>query len=932
MLDPSHYTLSASVLARFLTASLVVFFAVWGLASRTRARLNQTFFLMTLHAFWWTFGSGFVLASADPSRAEAWYRFAYLGVAFIGPGVLLFTSSVVGKLRQNWILILAGYVCSTAWAVEGISGRFVILGTWETPWGHYPKYGPGGPFFVCFFLFFMALSFQQLFLGIRSARSAYARKRIGITALSLLVAFPGAWDFLPAFGISVYPIGFVFFILFTVLLWWGHSRYQVLNPTAESLAGKVLATVGDAIIVLDSEGFIRMVNPRTEEILGYKSDELMDKPLTELLRPNQAESLQNLLSHDSGRARDREALSLDLLARDGSVVNTSCTLASLPGWRKELLGAVLACRDMREVKQKEEELRQSEKRFRRLIEDSSDLITVLDASGNVTYQSYSHQRILGYSNDDTFGKSPFRFLHPEDSERVSTEFLTLLANPGGSIVTEYRLRDHEGSWRWIESIARNLLEDPAVRGIVINSRDITERKSIEEELRRHRDELQEIVKERTAVLQATLERLRDEIEQRKKVEEELRRNEERFRALVQHSSDIISVIEPDRTRRYVSPAVEWILGYTPQELTGKSPTELIHPEDLERVSATFEECLNLPGSLRTIEYRLRHKNGSWRTFEAILNNLIENPAVGALVAWARDITKRKEHEAEIRILNENLEKRVRERTAELEKAYEELKELDRLKDAFLSTVSHEFRTPLTAIRSFSEILLRYEDVDDASRREFLEIINSESERLTRMINDVLDLSRIRAGRMSWQDKPFCMADLIREVARTHGSLAQEHGLKISIEVAPNLPFALADPDKIRQVLTNLLSNAIKFSRPAGEIRIRADSFAGKRSGDTGSWLQVSVADQGIGIEQKHFQIIFEHFRQVAEDTLTDKPKGSGLGLPICREIVTHYGGSIWVESQKGMGSTFFFTVPAAARATRPALPERTSSPAEHRAA
>ncbi len=932
MLDPSHYTLSASVLARFLTASLVAFFSVWGLASRARSRLNQTFFLMTVHAFWWNFGSGFVLASTDPSRADAWYRFAYLGVAFIGPGVLLFTSSVVGRLRQNLAWILAGYLLSTAWGVEGVFGRFVILGTWETPWGHYPRYGAGGPLFVCFFLIFMALSFRELYLGIRSARSAYAKKRIQLTALSLVVAFPGAWDFLPAFGISVYPVGFVFFLFFIVLLWWSHYRYQVLNPTAESLAGKVLATVGDAIIVLDSGGFVRMVNPRTEEILGCSSDELLDRPVAELLIPDQAGALQNLLSDSRWHPQDRRTLSLDFLARDGSVVNTSCTLASLPGWRKEALGAVLACRDMREVRQKEEELRQSERRFRTLIEDSSDLITVVDASGNVTYQSFSNERVLGYGNDDALGRSPFRFLHPDDAERVSGEFQALLANPGGSIVSEYRLKDHEGSWRWIESIARNLLEDPAVRGIVINSRDITERKTIEEELRRHRDQLQKIVEERTAVLQGTLERLQGEIEERRKIEEQLRKSEERFRSLVLHSSDIILALEPDGTRQYISPAVETAMGYRPEELTGKSATELIHPDDLERVSAAFQECLNRPGSVRSIEYRVRHKDGSWKTFEAILNNLTQNPAVGAVIACARDITKRKEYEAEIQRLNEGLEKRVRERTAELEKAYEELRELDRLKDSFLSTVSHEFRTPLTAIRSFSEILLRYEDVDEESRKEFLGIINSESERLTRMINDVLDLSRIRAGRMSWQDRPFCMADLIREVARTHRGLAQEHGLKISIGFAPDLPPALADPDKIRQVLTNLLSNAIKFSRPAGEIRVRADAFPGKRSGETGSWLQVSVADEGIGIEQKHFQIIFDHFRQVVEDTLTDKPRGSGLGLPICREIVTHYGGNIWVESQKGKGSTFFFTLPAAAQEKRTGLAEAIPPAAEDRAA
>jgi len=931
MLDPNHYVLSASVLARFLTASLVAFFAAWGLASRARSRLNQTFFLMTLHAFWWNFGSGFVLASTDPGRADAWYRFAYLGVAFIGPGVLLFASSVVGRLRQNRAWILAGYTLSLAWAVEGVFGHFVIRGAWETPWGYYPRYGPGGFLFVGFFLVFMALSFRQLLFGLRAARSRYAKKRIQLTALSLVVAFPGALDFLPAFGVSVYPIGFVFFVFFIVLLWWSNYRYQVLNPTAESLAGKVLATVGDAIIVLDSEGFIRMVNPRTEEILGYSADELLDRPLTDILTPVQAESLKDLLSRNRGELPDRHTLSLDLMARDGSLVATSCTLASLPGWRKDL-GTVLACRDIREVRQKEEELRRSERRFRTLIEDSSDLITVLDASGNVTYQSYSNERVLGFGNDDALGKSPFRLLHPEDVERVLGQFQGLLANPGGSIVTEYRLQDHQGSWRWIESIARNLLEDAAVSGVVINSRDITERKKIEEELRTHRDRLQEIVEERTAVLQDALKRLQQEMEERKRIEEELRKSEERFRSLVLYSSDIIVVLDPDGTRRYVSPAVERIMGYRPEDLMGKSAMEWIHPDDVEKASAAFQDCLSRPGSLRTIEYRVRHKNGSWRTFEAILNNLTENPAVGAVIACARDITKRKEYEAEIRQLNEGLEQRVRERTAELEKAYQELRELDRLKDSFLSTVSHEFRTPLTAIRSFSEILLRYEDVDDESRKEFLGIINSESERLTRMINDVLDLSRIRAGRMSWQDEPFCMADLIRDVVRTHGGLLQENGLKISVEAAPDLPFALADPDKIRQVLTNLLSNAIKFSRPAGEIRIRADAFAGKRSGDTGSWLQVSVADQGIGIEEKHFQLIFEHFRQIVDDTLTDKPKGSGLGLPICKEIVTHYGGNIWVESQKGRGSTFFFTLPATTQGKQESRPQVFLRQAAHKAA
>jgi len=142
-------------------------------------------------------------------------------------------------------------------------------------------------------------------------------------------------------------------------------------------------------------------------------------------------------------------------------------------------------------------------------------------------------------------------------------------------------------------------------------------------------------------------------------------------------------------------------------------------------------------------------------------------------------------------------------------------------------------------------------------------------------------------------------------------LLREKHLGLTLDIPADLPLVFLDRDRIQQVVTNLLSNAIKFSVEGGEIRVRVERLEGKRFRESSTWIKVSVTDEGIGIDEKNFEIIFHRFRQVSGDTLREKPKGTGLGLPICKEIISHYGGNIWVESEKGKGSTFCFTLPAA---------------------
>jgi signal transduction histidine kinase len=240
-------------------------------------------------------------------------------------------------------------------------------------------------------------------------------------------------------------------------------------------------------------------------------------------------------------------------------------------------------------------------------------------------------------------------------------------------------------------------------------------------------------------------------------------------------------------------------------------------------------------------------------------------------------------------------------TAELREANERLKELDRLKDDFVSTVSHELRTPLTSIRAFSQILLEEPELELEQRKKFLGIITKETERLTRLINQMLDLSKLESGRAEWQDARLDMREVIAETVTGMSQVFGERDIKVEVSVPDRVAPVRGDVDRIIQVMLNLLSNAAKFCDAGrGRIEIALSEQVGA--------LRVDVRDNGPGIDPSDQKEIFDKFRQVG-DTLTAKPHGSGLGLHISRQIVEHFGGRLWVESRRGAGSCFSFTLP-----------------------
>lgn len=358
-----------------------------------------------------------------------------------------------------------------------------------------------------------------------------------------------------------------------------------------------------------------------------------------------------------------------------------------------------------------------------------------------------------------------------------------------------------------------------------------------------------------------------------------------------------------------------------QKLVGLTVWEAFAPEIAEFLAERYGAALLGKKSLFEMSYKDRH-------YEVRIVPLRDphNEITGGMVV-SHDITRRKEAENALAELNANLENLVAERTAELERQARELEEanrkfkrLDELKSSFLSAVSHELRTPLTSIFGFTKLISRdldkhlrpliaaSEDTCSLNRLDRvldnLAVIEHEGSRLTRLINDVLDLTRIESGRMAWRDSRIQIADCIYEaVLSVSSQFFEKDDLQLEADVPRNLPDVIADPDRIVQVVVNLLGNAAKFTS-RGVVRIRARQVEEE--------IAVFVSDTGAGIKADELERVFDKFHQShAGDTLCRTESGSGLGLAICKDIVERYGGRIWVRSSPGVGSVFTFTIPVA---------------------
>ena len=500
--------------------------------------------------------------------------------------------------------------------------------------------------------------------------------------------------------------------------------------------------------------------------------------------------------------------------------------------------------DVTERKQVEEALRRSGDYFRALIETAAEVFAVGNADGTLRYVSPALQRLLGMPPAERTGRSFFELVHPDDLVEVHENFSRLLREPGVLVHTEVRLRHRMGGWRVVEVAARNLLDDPAVGGIVYNARDVTARRESEEALRR---------------------------------------GERQFRSLIEMGQDVITVLEGDGDVRFTSPAVERVLGYGRRELEKTYLFELVHPDDVPQVLDVFDLAIRTPGLPQWLELRMRHRDGAWRTMESIVTSLLHDAAVGGIVVNSRDVTERKEAEEALRLSQQQ---------------FLQAQKMDAV-GRLAGGVAHDFNNLLTAIRGNAELLLLDLAPRDPAREE-VEEIRRAADRAAGLTRQLLAFSRRQVLLPRMLDLNTVVTDMEKMLRRLIGE-----DVELVTRLEAGVGSIRADPGQIEQVILNLAVNARDAMPSGGQLMVEtSNSRLDEELKKTfpyvipGPYVMLAVSDTGHGMDKETRERAFEPF-------FTTKPagRGTGLGLSTVYGIVKQSGGFIWIYSEVGRGTT-----------------------------
>lgn len=476
--------------------------------------------------------------------------------------------------------------------------------------------------------------------------------------------------------------------------------------------------------------------------------------------------------------------------------------------------------------------------------------------------------VCGYSPGElNSGKVSWaQILLPEDRERVLMEE-SILIDRKISIAQEYRIVAKDGSVRWVEDRKTSIFSTEGIclgaEGVVF---DVTERKRAEDEAKRFSQ-----------------------------------RNEQ----ILNSAGEGIFGSDKNGNITFVNPAAANMLGFTVEELIGKNSHAIFHHTREDGTHYPMEEC---PLYLSLKEGRFHRagdevfwpKDGKKINIELISTPLTEQDTIAGAVVVFKDVTERKQYEEKLKTMNEALEKKVRERTAELEVKNRKLEELAKLRAEFISTASHDLRAPLTGVLGFAELLMRGKagPLNETAER-YLNTIHRSGKDLLNIIEDFLEISRIDAGRLQVNKQEVNVVEEINRSAALLESLFTSKKLQLAVEIEENLPTVDADPNRFNQMMTNYLSNALKFTPEGGRVAIKA-----RKKGD---FVEVSVVDNGIGISHEDQKKLFERFFQAEATKYT--VKGTGLGLSIVKQLAEIQGGAVGVESAPKKETTFWFTLP-----------------------
>lgn len=399
----------------------------------------------------------------------------------------------------------------------------------------------------------------------------------------------------------------------------------------------------------------------------------------------------------------------------------------------------------------------------------------------------------------------------------------------------------------------------------------------------------------------------------------LKYSEEYFRALIENVTDIVTITDYKGNFIYTSPSIKRILGYNPDDLIGKNVFDYVHPDEKKLIFKHFQKRVRSEISRQFIEFQFKHNDGYWCTLESMGNNLLAHPAVKGFVINSRNISKRKLAQEALKKSHQELEQEVEQRVKELlllnQALHEEvrtrklketeLEKANQTKNEFLANISNEIRTPLNSIINFSELLSNM--ITGKQEKNYLNTIQIEGKELLSLINDILDLSKMEAGKLELNKAIVNINVLFYDIYQLFKSRIEDKPILFIKDLDDQVPLSLfMDDIRLQQIMVTLIDNAVKFTKK-GHIKITTKKTKTYKD-DNKIDLTISIEDTGIGIPKDKLNIIFESFGQ-ASSQISREYGGTGLGLSICKHLVELMGGRIQVNSTEGKGTVFNLVLP-----------------------
>ncbi len=620
-----------------------------------------------------------------------------------------------------------------------------------------------------------------------------------------------------------------------------HKRAEEERARLEARYRSIFENAVEGMFQVSPDGRFELANRMLARIYGYDTPEQMMELLEEgslsIYVDAEARSEMRRLLFEEGLLSGFETR---VRRRDGQIIWVSINARAVRDEQGRVLRYEGTVMDVTDRRLAEEALRQSEERYRKLVEQSAEGIFLCDAETRQVIESNAAFRdLLGYTDEELRGMTLYDFIRHDRSSIDSNLAKTL--EEGQYTIGDRQYRCKDGSIAHVE-VKANVIAHGGRRVLCVVAHDVTARL---------------------------------------RAEEALRWSEERYRSLVQHAPDIVGIVDRDGVVRYVSPAVQTVLGYSSEELLGRNSLDLVHRDDAPTADAMFGAVLAEPDRIQRTEFRMRHRDGDWRLLEVVAHNMLDVPSVRGIVVNCRDVTEQR------------LAQRQR---AEL---LQQVEAALNMRNQFLSIVSHELRTPITLLKGYAELLQNRlgSRTDDPALLKPLAIMNRQVDRMARQIAELLDVSRIEAGKLRLEMEPFDLVAAVGEIVGEISVSSPEFRIGYRHD---GQSVVRGDKVRVQQVVTNLLENAIKYSRDTQEVEV--ELRRGERE------VTVSVRDRGIGVPAHQQQEVFNlYFR--GENVPLENYGGLGLGLYISRVIVERHGGTMAVSSVEGEGSTFSFTLP-----------------------